>query len=165
MDGSATHGGLGHHLAYGPASRPGSFASTALPTPPSVRMTAYWTHLCCPKGKADTMSLFLDEVARRHPSEFILMVLDGAGWHRAGDLVIPERRRLYPLPARSPELNPAEHLWNEWREKWLANRMFDCQDAVDGQVQKGLAALEKDRPKAAALAGFGWIKSISLQPK
>jgi DDE superfamily endonuclease len=121
--------------------------------------------LVLPEVNADTMSLFLAEVAGRPPRQFIFMVLDGAGWHRAGDLVIAERMRLYPLPARSPELNPTEHRWDEWREKWLAHRMFDCQDAVDGQVQKGWAALEKDRPKVAPLAGFGWIKSISLQPK
>jgi transposase len=118
--------------------------------------------LVLPEVNADTMSLFLAEVARRHPRQFIFMGLDGAGGHRAGDLVIPERMRLYPLPARSPELNPTEHVWDELREKWLANRMFDCQEAVDCQVQKGLAALEQDRSRVASLAGFTWIKRISL---
>ena len=121
--------------------------------------------LVLPEVNADTMSLFLAEVARRHPCQFIFMVLDGAGWHRAGDLLIPEHMRLYPLPARSPELNPTEHVWDELREKWLANRMFDCQEAVDCQVQKGLAALEKDRLRVASLAGFPWITNISLQPE
>lgn len=121
--------------------------------------------LVLPEVNAGTMSLFLAEVARRHPSEFMLMVLEGAGWHWAGDLVIPERMRWYPLPARSPELNPAEHVWEELREKWLAHRMFDCQEAVDGQVQKGLAALEKDRSRVASLAGFACIKNISLHPE
>jgi hypothetical protein len=36
--------------------------------------------LVLPEVKAGTMSLFLAEVARRHEKEFILMVLDGAGW-------------------------------------------------------------------------------------
>ena len=115
-----------------------------------------------PEVNAEMMSLFLAEVARRHQREFILMVLDGAGWHRAGDLIIPEQMRLYRLPARSPELNPAEHVWDELREKWLANRLFDCQDALDGQVAKGLAALEQDRKRMASLAGFTWIKEIPL---
>ena len=47
-----------------------------------------------PEVNADTMSLFLAERARRHARQFLCMVLDGTGWHRAGDLVIPERRRL-----------------------------------------------------------------------
>jgi hypothetical protein len=119
--------------------------------------------LVLPEVNASLMSLFLAEVAQRHPHEFILMVLDGAGWHRAGDLIVPERMRLYPLPARSPELNPAEHVWDELREKWLANCLFDSQAAVDCQVQKGLAALEKDRTRVASLAGFTWIKNIPLR--
>jgi hypothetical protein len=66
--------------------------------------------LALPEVKAELMSLFLAEVARRHPKDFILMVLDGAGWHKAGDLRIPAQRRLAWLPARSPELNPVEHV-------------------------------------------------------
>jgi transposase len=111
------------------------------------------------------MSLFLAEVARRHARDFLLLVLDGAGWHRAGDLVIPERMRLYPLPARRPELNPTEQVWDELREKWLSNRMVDCQEPVECQVQKGWAALEQDRSRVASLAGFPWITRASLEPQ
>jgi transposase len=80
--------------------------------------------LVLPEVNAEFMSLFLAEVAGRYRNEFILMVLDGAGWHRANDLVVPANMRLEPLPARSPELNPAEHLWEELREKWLGNRLY-----------------------------------------
>jgi hypothetical protein len=104
----------------------------------------------------------LAEVARRPPHEFIFLVWDGAGGHRAGDLILPERMRLYPLPARRPELHPTEQVWDELLEKWRANRMFDGQEAVDGQGQKGWAALEQDRSRVASLAGFTGIKRISL---
>jgi transposase len=118
--------------------------------------------LVLPEVNAELMSLFLAEVARRYARTFIVLVLDGAGWHRAGDLVVPERMRLYPLPARSPELNPAEHLWEEIREKWLRNRLFVHQEAVERQVEKGLAALEGDPRHVASLAGFHWIRKIPL---
>ena len=62
--------------------------------------------LVLPEVNAGLMSLFLAEVGRRYPHEFVLMVLDGAGWHKAGDLVVPVQMRLEWLPARSPELNP-----------------------------------------------------------
>ena len=68
--------------------------------------------LVLPNGDAETMSFFLTEVARRHPSEFILMLLDGAGWHTAHDVVVPENMRLAALPPYSPELNPTEHIWD-----------------------------------------------------
>ena len=118
--------------------------------------------LVLPEGNAALMSLFLAEVSRRYRNQFILLVLDGAGWHRASDLVVPANMRLQPWPARSPELNPTEHLWEEWREKWLGNRLFESQQAVDRQVEQGLAALEHDATHVASLAGFEWIRRIPL---
>src|SRR3954453_19882819 len=42
-----------------------------------------------PTVNAEGMGVFLAEVAQRHPNDLILMVLDGAGWHRAKRLQIP----------------------------------------------------------------------------
>ena len=39
------------------------------------------------------------------------LVLDQAGWHLSGKLVVPEDVKLVERPAYSPELQPAEHLW------------------------------------------------------
>jgi transposase len=119
--------------------------------------------LVLPEVNAELMSLFLAEVAGRYRNEFILMVLDGAGWHRANDLVVPANMRLEPLPVRSPELNPAEHLWEELREKWLGNRLFASQQAVERQVARALARLEQDTQRVASLAGFDWICRIPLR--
>jgi transposase-like protein len=118
--------------------------------------------LVLPEVNAAAMSVFLAEVAQRHTDEFIFMVLDGAGWHTAGDLAIPERMRLEPLPSWSPQLNPTEHLWEEVREKWLANRLFSDLLAVERQLVRGLVSLEQNRPQVASLAGFNWIRKIPL---
>jgi hypothetical protein len=69
--------------------------------------------LVLPQVNTEAMGLFLAEVAARHAGEFIVMVLDGAGWHRAKRLSVPENMRLVPLPPWSPQLNPAEHLWDD----------------------------------------------------
>ena len=45
--------------------------------------------LVLPRITAETMSLFLAEVAQRHADKFVLMVMDQAGWHLAGELVVP----------------------------------------------------------------------------
>jgi transposase len=34
--------------------------------------------------------------------------------------------KLLPPPPYSPELNPVEHIWDELREKWFANLVFDA---------------------------------------
>ena len=46
----------------------------------------------------------------RYPTERIVMVLDGAGWHKSKALKIPQNMKLLPLPPYSPELNPVENI-------------------------------------------------------
>src|SRR4030065_155939 len=87
--------------------------------------------LVLPVVTAEAMSIFLAEVARRHPEEFIVMVLDGAGWHRANSLIVPENMRLEALPPYSPQLNPVEHLWGEIREKVFGHEVFDSLEGVE----------------------------------
>jgi transposase len=108
------------------------------------------------------MSLFLAEVAQRHQDEFILMVMDQAGWHLAGELIVPTNMRLLFLPSYSPELNPAEHLWEALREDCFANHVFTDLDAVTHKLTEGLRALEADPSRVQSMTGFNWITSISL---
>ena len=108
------------------------------------------------------MSLFLSEVAQRHADEFIVMVMDQAGWHIAGDLAVPQNMCVVLLPAYSPELNPAEHLWEALRDDCFANHVFANLDAVETALTHGLVALETNPSRTRSMTGFGWITSISL---
>jgi hypothetical protein len=118
--------------------------------------------LVLPWVNADTMSLFLAEVAQRHSSEFIVMVMDQAGWHLAGELIVPTNMKLIFLPPYSPELNPAEHLWDALREDSFANTVFADLDAVEKALIAGLRALEAHATRTQSMTGFEWITSISL---
>jgi transposase len=118
--------------------------------------------LVLPQVHAEAMSVFLAEVAQRHPDELILMVLDGAGWHRAKRLQVPADMQLILLPPWSPQLNPVEHLWDEIREKWFSNRVFASLSAVDEQLVKALVALEINPSQVASITGFPWITHIYL---
>lgn len=118
--------------------------------------------LVLPWVSAETMSMFLAEVAQRHASEFVLMVMDQAGWHIAGGLIVPANMRLMFLPPYSPELNPAEHLWHALREDCFANHVFRNLDHVEQALSCGLVALEADPTRTQSMTGFKWITSISL---
>ncbi len=63
------------------------------------------------------------------PHKHMLLVLDQAGWHKSGDLVIPEGLHLLFLPSHSPELQPAERLWPLSNEP-LVNRVFASLDEL-----------------------------------
>lgn len=118
--------------------------------------------LVLPWVSTETMSLFLAEVAQRHASEFVFMVMDQAGWHIAGGLSVPANMRLMFLPPYSPELNPAEHLWEALREDCFANHVFRDLDQVEYALSTGLACLEANPTRTQSMTGFRWITSISL---
>jgi len=60
----------------------------------------------------------------------ILLVLDGAGWHRSSKVVVPEGIHLEFLPPYSPELQPAERLW-QLSDEPIVNRHFEDLDALE----------------------------------
>jgi hypothetical protein len=119
--------------------------------------------LVLPQVNAAAMSLFLEEVSSRHSDEFILMVMDGAGWHKALDLVIPDNMHMVFLPPYSPELNPVEHLWEHIREKWFPNLVFRSMKGVEDRLVEALASLENSPATMASLTGFSWIVDFNLK--
>ncbi len=118
--------------------------------------------LIMPEVSEQAMSIFLREVSERYPGEFILMAMDGAGWHKAKTLKIPENMALIFLPPYSPELNPVEHVWDNIREDGFRNEVFNSIEAVEDQLSRCLAALEKDPASVASMTGFPWIVGINL---
>jgi transposase-like protein len=46
--------------------------------------------LILPRVNSDCMQIFLDEAAARHSDERVVMILDGAGWHKASALNVPK---------------------------------------------------------------------------
>ncbi|MFM7424415.1 MAG: transposase, partial [Elainella sp.] len=51
-------------------------------------------------------------------------------WHRSEGVVVPEGIHLEFLPPYSPELQPAEHLW-QLSDEPLVNRKFEDLDALE----------------------------------
>ena len=79
------------------------------------------------------MTLQLAEIAQAvAPGAHAVVVLDQAGWHLSTRLVVPPNITLMPLPAKAPELNPVENVWQFLRENWLSNRIFrSYEDILD----------------------------------
>jgi transposase-like protein len=118
--------------------------------------------LIMPEATEQAMSIFLKEVSDRHAEEFILMIMDGAGWHKAKALKVPDNMALMFLPPYSPELNPVEHIWDSIREHDFSNAAFNSMGAVEDQLMRSLATLEKETVRVASMTGFSWITEINL---
>jgi hypothetical protein len=119
--------------------------------------------LILPHVNTDCMQIFLDEVALRHPQDRIIMILDGAGWHTAGALTLPDNMMLVPLPPYAPELNPTEHVWDELREKYFHNRVFQSIDSLEDHLEASLRALECDKERVRSIVAWPWIISALMK--
>jgi transposase len=81
---------------------------------------------------SQALALFAQET-EVGPDKQIVLLLDGAGWHKSAKLEVPQGIHLVFLPPYSPELQPAERLWPLSNEP-LANRSFTSLDELE-QVQ------------------------------
>ena len=71
------------------------------------------------------MNLHLAEIATRiAPGAHAALLVDQAGWRLSAKLTVPPNITLIPLPAKPPELNPQENVWQFMPENWLSNRIF-----------------------------------------
>ena len=67
---------------------------------------------------------------------------------------------LIRLPPYSPELNPAEQIWNILRRSYFANRVFDALDDATTQTESGLAEMVVNKLATRQLTNWPWISTI-----
>jgi len=72
---------------------------------------------------------------------------------------------LVRLPPYSPELNPAEQIWNSLRKNYFANKVFDSLGAATTQAEQGLSNMAATLEAMKSLTNWPWIKSINLIAK
>jgi len=113
--------------------------------------------LILPQVNTVCMQIFLNEVASRYPGDRIVMITDGAGWHRSELLIIPNNMRLVKLPAYSPELNPVEHIWDDLREKSFHNRVFKSIEVLEQHLSSALLEMELDNKRVHSIVAWPWI--------
>ena len=112
------------------------------------------TSLILPYTNTITMNIFLEEVSRRQADRFTIIFMDNAGWHTANALELPPNIRIAYIPSYSPELNPAEHIWDELREKYFHNLIFDSLEALADRLETGLRELERNTQLVQSMTGF-----------
>jgi transposase len=84
-----------------------------------------------PRCDTEAMNLHLAEIAAQiAPGVHAALLVDQAGWHLSGGLAVPPNITIVPLPAKCPELNPQENVWQFMRDNWLSNRVFKSYEAI-----------------------------------
>ncbi len=116
-----------------------------------------------PHANVHAINLHLQEISTQvAEGAFAVLTLDGAGWHQTGDrLKVPENIGLLHLPPYSPELNPAENVWEFLRQNDLSNRVYATSEAIIDACcvawNKLIAAPERIR----SIATRDWAKTVT----
>lgn len=76
------------------------------------------------------MNVFLRGLSQAYPNDQIILVCDGASWHRAKALDIPLNIQLHFLPPATPEMNPIEQIRKEIRIRGFRNETFQSLEKV-----------------------------------
>ncbi len=138
--------------------------------PPYVVRRAYkWTYLYAAveptSGESFCMYLpgmddrcleaFLEGLGEAYADRRLLVVLDGAPSHTSEQFELPENVGLLRLPAYSPELNPAERWFQEFRRA-LSNGVFETVESLQEALTEALAPYWRDPARLRSLVGFPW---------
>jgi len=93
-----------------------------------------------PNVDTDCMNVYLRELSKSYAADEIMLVMDGAGWHKAKDLQVPDNIEIILLPPYSPELNPVETLWQHIKRYTIRNKIYknlkELKNAVADFVKK-----------------------------
>ena len=113
--------------------------------------------LVMPYANTDCMNVFLEELSKAYPDDYILLLLDNAAWHRSYTMVVPDRIELFPLLPYTPELNPIEMIWDEVREKGFRNEIFKNLEAVIDRLCCTVKELAVDVQHVTSITHRRWL--------
>lgn len=100
--------------------------------------------LVLPYCNTDCMNVFLNYLLKMYPTDRIVLVCDGAAWHKAKALDIPKNIRLVFIPPYTPEMNPIEQIWKEIRMRGFRNEVFKSLDKVMDRLCDTIVSLTSD---------------------
>jgi hypothetical protein len=91
----------------------------------------------------------------------LVLVLDGAGCHGAGALIVPDNLSLVTLPPFAPELNPIENVRACLRGNKLAITAFGSYDAIVAKCCEAWNFFANAPSTVASITSRGWAEVSS----
>jgi putative transposase len=104
------------------------------------------------------MNKFLELMSAAYPEDYILLVTDGATWHKSKELHIPDNIELFFLPPATPEMNPIEQIWKEIRKRGFRNELFKTLEKVIDRLCDTINSLSRETIKS--ITARDWILSM-----
>lgn len=111
--------------------------------------------LYLPGMDGECFERFLEELSMAYSDHHLLLVLDNAPSHTSGQIAHPNNVSLLALPAYSPELNPVERWFLEFR-RTLSNKTFETIEVLQEGLTQTLEPYLEDRSLLRRLTGYSW---------
>jgi transposase len=102
---------------------------------------------------------FLEHLGQAYCDHHLVVVLDGAPSHRSKEISYPENVSLLGLPSYSPELNPVERWFQEFRRalsRALFNMSFETVELLQEALTQALEPYWEEPARLQRLSGFSW---------
>ena len=106
------------------------------------------------------MNYYLAKLSETYPDDQILLVCDGAAWHKSKGLKIPDNIELLSIPPYTPEMNPIEQIWKQLRSMGFRNEVFNSLEHVVDRLCDTIRRLTNDL--VVSVTCRAWIKCCFL---
>lgn len=93
----------------------------------------------------------MNELSKTYTNDTIILVCDGAAWHKSKGLEVPDNIKLVYIPPYTPEMNPIEQIWREIRTQGFRNEVFTTLDKVVNRLCDTIKNLTPDIVKSITL--------------
>lgn len=107
-------------------------------------MTGESFFLVIPYCNTKCMQLFLNRLHDEFPDDILVVVCDGAAWHKSSKLEVPENMTILHIPPYTPEMNPIEQIWRELRTQGFRNEVFPTLEKVVNRLCETIRHLSKN---------------------
>jgi len=101
------------------------------------------------------MNIFLEHLTAAYPDDYIVLVCDGAAWHRSGTLKLSAKIELMFIPPYTPEMNPMEQIWKGLRARGFHNEAFQTLDKVVERLCDTICSLTPETIRS--ITSYNWI--------
>lgn len=116
--------------------------------------------LVMPYCNTECMQIFLNQLQSTFSDEIIVLVCDGAAWHKSGTLKVPDQITILHIPPYTPEMNPIEQIWHELRTKGFHNEVFSTLEKVVDRLCETINHLSNDT--VMSITQRDWIRSVFI---
>ena len=101
------------------------------------------------------MNVFLEHLSKAYPDDHIVLVCDGAAWHKSGTLKSFPNIELMFIPPYTPEMNPIEQIWKELRARGFHNEAFQTLEKVVDRLCDTICELSSETIRS--ITSRDWI--------